>query len=533
MSCSGPIYSKYLALLYKGDFEGVIQELNKIDHEDRLAYLFLVKEIYEEFNCLQFDEFKVKQECSRFHLMCAMIRCLYRTSTDIPALEARIEEAKLFYDGLENKETSLFWYLHLLMTEGFIHHSKGNFEIAEQIYKSIYAISEDEEFHYLTLSAKISLLEIYFEKEKNEEFQKTREELQIFFTQIPNSYFEGVYEFVCAEQEHRNGKYYNALNLLKSAYRKFENIKQKSYEARVCTRLGKINQELGNIEEAQENFERSIELLSGLEGRFSEKAILYESLAHVRSVLGYHEEAWLLLDKAQAFLEVYNQPDKLATLYFSYVEIGSHANHVDIVEEYVDKLRELTEKTKTDQILNLYKLALVHKMRQNRRAKDLVESQNILYDLLKKSLPFRHRIYTYHLLLEMLLKEFSLFHIPEIANEINETFSALIQQSEKFPSKWLNLQILLLRARFAVTMNKVSEAEGLIRLAEDLANEWNIPLWIKYVNSEKKKLIQKAKAFELFSKSFERTDLGIQVTHSELLEYIDRVKDILRSMELR
>ncbi len=518
-------HSRFIQLIADGEFETAKTMLGSIPENLVFAYRFLLDEINERYECselLPSDPIPVKA---------AKIRCYYRKSGDFIDV---IKKSKTL-PSLDNLDSSssidLFWVLFNTLTMGFAYHSIGNFSKAEMIYLQVAELDDSIVCSgLLEMEARVTLMELYLDvQNENAFFEQERRFLGLLDVH-PNAYLRSIFLISKSEWTYFHGQYIETLSLLKEAGDLLSEIKQHSYSGRVFARQGRLFQEFGEFDNAIIAFDQAMEQFSKVEGHFIEKAFLHKARSKLKFQFGEIEQAKQDLFKALDLISHSNNPIELGKIYFRLLELGYSTKDFDFGEMYYLKLETLCQKPNTKQLVPYLEFGKFLRYRSQDRLIPFSRALGLLQNLANvDDLPFILKLYSQYELLVMYITELLIFFNEDVLKDINRTFSSLLDLSKSFPSKFFEIKLLLLKARFSIIVHDASMAEEYISEAYEKAIQWGIPTLIEAVKEEQRDLIQKAKASELFVKAFNTTNIAEELRHSEIREYLDLVKKIIQA----
>lgn len=328
---------------------------------------------------------------------------------------------------------------------------------------------------------------------------------------------------------YKNGKYPETIALLNEAGNLLNQIHQNSYSGRVFSRLARLYQELGQFEKAVECFDRSIALFKKVEGHPLEKSLLFKSRSQLKRKLGDSSEIndlFIALD----YVNKAENPLELGKIYFLLIEFGYNTGDLEIAEKYFSLLENLCLLPECNSLVPYLEYAKVLKYRSHERLIPLASAMKLLSKLNEtENLPFKLKILVNYSMLELYFSELMIFFNEEVLKDINRSFSTLLQSAKSFPSKLFEIRLLILKARFSIIVHDSAMAEELISAAEERAKRWNIPSFIELVEKERADLLQKAKASELFLKTFKDSNISEELRGSDLKEYLEKVKKVIQT----
>ncbi len=520
----------FFQLMWEGRFNEAHSLMKESSIPEKDAYLFLVDEIFERFDTPIEISPDLSQN-SRFALECAELRRIYRGTDGFETIAHKAKKL-LSQTNLDDNDKYLqFWYSHLIITIAFCYHSIGNFSKAKEYYERTLGWAKHNQWNFNYLDIVLSLMELALESD----FESYPSYRQIFISLIEqhsiNFLYEGIFYATDAEWEYVRGKYPNALNALEKAKDLLSPIRESTYLVNVYVRLGRINRDLGNFNDLLKHFGMAVKTVENIQGKNLVKTFLYRNVGIAQSVLGNHDQAFKALEKALDFANDVSNPIELAKVYFNFIEVAFSAKRPEIIKKYLDALTVIHETASSRYVSQFISLGKVFHYLSIPRAESLVKAQRILRKVkTDDDLQFRLKVYANYLYLQTLFIELSFYFNEAVLDEINQTFQFLVKLTESYPSRILRLQISLLKARFLIILNDVSAAMKEIEHAEKLAKEWNVEKLTEMVEEEKTHVVQKAKAYELFLKTFDNTDLGEQLRNSEVYDYLNLVKTIIQSI---
>jgi tetratricopeptide (TPR) repeat protein len=319
------------------------------------------------------------------------------------------------------------------------------------------------------------------------------------------------------------GDYDQTLAVLKEYHDIKKDLKDEICVAIALRRIGLIQVLKGELENAEQNYEKSLDIAL----KHEEKEITsnsYFNLGELNFQKGELERAVENHLKALAFREELNKAYLIASSLKSLICVYLELKLKSVSEEYLKKLKEISDKTDNLNIQHYYQLSNALFLKNSGSIRDRNKAE-VIFDQLKndEKADFSIVIESLLNLNELLLWELGQSEDESILGELNENVENLLEMAKKQNSYVLIAETLLLQSILALLDLNVEESKKKMSEALVIADQKGLNKLALKISNELDNLLDQLDMWDEFTKRLPTIAEKLEITHIE-----DKLNEIIK-----
>ncbi|MHA2169690.1 MAG: tetratricopeptide repeat protein [Candidatus Kariarchaeaceae archaeon] len=412
---------------------------------------------------------------------------------------------------------------------GLTHYHKGNLEDAVQCYlKSIPLYQELNNSSYIIkLSINIGLC--YWKIGDLEQAIKYYVIAKELNDEIQNDVFAGVILMNLGLISSDKGALNDALNYYQECVAlllKQNNLDQLQH---AYNNIGIIHDKRGELNKALEYYSKSFELCSKLgDQNLIERS--YHNLGITYRKLQNYDTAHRNFTQSLELARKLDHPLHISDNLYDLIITDIHMGNTEKAESHMAELTQIANSEDNIRISILHQLSRANLLKIANRIidqaqaikifKEIVEEENIYYDL---------KIEAMIHLSDLLVVDLIATKNEDIVTEAISIIDKIYNYATKEHSTALIIESLVLRSKYALLQDEVTEADGILKRALELAKKHKLSYILTKVETERKNL---EKDLEKWNELARRgAPILERVEAANLDEYIERLKKIKKGEE--
>ncbi|MDH5402916.1 MAG: tetratricopeptide repeat protein [Candidatus Heimdallarchaeota archaeon] len=312
-----------------------------------------------------------------------------------------------------------------------------------------------------------------------------------------------------------------------------EEIKDTRLSALIHRNIGGIYRVKGEADKAIEHCQKSYESYLAIDSILEASESLSE-FGYIYSTLGKYETAIDYLEKSLEIKRKFDNPYYMSrTLYFSiltYIEFEFIENK-DKIGQLLTELELLTINNENKYVNLVFKVAKSMILKSGKRAKDKIQAQQILEELVNDDVIIGEvTIFAMIHLCELVIDELKHYGEEEVLREAITLIGRINKIAEEQGSYILIIESALLKSKLILLEGNYEECDNILIQALSLAEEKQLPLLVDKINMEIGSINNEIfKMEELLEKG--RT-IQERINNLRIDEYISATKKLVNSLKL-
>ncbi|MHA2501920.1 MAG: tetratricopeptide repeat protein [Candidatus Kariarchaeaceae archaeon] len=287
------------------------------------------------------------------------------------------------------------------------------------------------------------------------------------------------------------------------------------------TNLGTIHHMMGDLERARQMHNDAMEIFKRLENDHL-MAYALHSLGNVYWEMDNLEEAKNHFERALSIRLQLANPYTTSETLFGLILLNIEFDYMDQARFYFDMLSELVDEHYGDRIEIYYLLAEAMILQTSSRLLHRAQAQEILEELLKRPLWSDLMGLVYLTLCDLYLTELKVSKNEDVIKDVERLISELQQLAKQQHSSILRIETLLVRAKLFLVKLDLETAQQILFQAELMANKKGLHNLEFKVSAEHDNLIDKL--FQWDQLKSRNASLVERLREADFLELIDQLK---------
>ncbi|MCK4384179.1 MAG: tetratricopeptide repeat protein, partial [Candidatus Lokiarchaeota archaeon] len=276
-----------------------------------------------------------------------------------------------------------------------------------------------------------------------------------------------------------------SINYVNESLKISEKLDHKPLIAVALNNLGSMYRTKGDLDNAMETWERSLEIAEKINYKYI-KVSLLDSIIQGAIEKGEHKQA----------------------------------------KGYLQILKEINEKEKTQHVNELYQLNKALVLKMSLRARDRADAEDILKEIIEEgTIYLEPKVIALLNLCDLLLTELKITGDTDILDELQQYISRLLNISEKIHSYLFMAETYLLQARLSLLTLSLKESKRFFTQAQQIAEKWGLSQLSLKISKEKEEFLKQMSKWE----KLKETDAPI----NEIMELAQIDKQIERMLQNR
>ena len=278
--------------------------------------------------------------------------------------------------------------------------------------------------------------------------------------------------------------------------------------------LGLSYTEKGELNLALKSFKESLDHFKGVSVvAYIVNGATYHNIGKINFQKGDIDQAIEYYEKSLEILEQYQNPIAITWVginYDSLIQVFLYKKSPEDAQEYLDRFSHYLEKNKISKKSSWYRLSTARILRSSSRIQNKAEAEKILKELIERHKAAKSTINRglaeefSEVLIELcdfFLEELRLTNDLKIIDDIQPLIIRLLKESERTNSYTLQAQTYLLHSKISLILMNMGDARRYLNQAQQIAEEHSLQLLAREISMEHDKLLQQLDKWEVLNKT--------------------------------
>ncbi|MCK4383708.1 MAG: tetratricopeptide repeat protein, partial [Candidatus Lokiarchaeota archaeon] len=294
------------------------------------------------------------------------------------------------------------------------------------------------------------------------------------------------------------------------------------------TEKGELNLALESFKESLDHFNRVSVVAYIVNGA------TYHNIGKINFQKGDIDQAIEYYEKSLEILEQYPNPISITWVginYYSLIQVFLYKKSPEDAQEYLDRFSHYLEKNKISKKSSWYRLSTARILRSSSRIQNKAEAEKILKELIERHKAAKSTINRglaeefSEVLIELcdfFLEELRLTNDLKIIDDIQPLIIRLLKESERTNSYTLQAQTHLLHGKISLLLMNMGDARRYLTQAQRIAEEHGLQLLAREISTEHDKFLEQLEEWENLKRK--KASISERMTLASLDESVELIQ---------